>query len=78
LRIYIKPADANGENPKVIQELRRPANLKVTMDTNVQAVTDDKGKAQSKVVGLPQPAFTRKQFMDALGRAAKLHGELSD
>jgi integrase len=42
--------DANGENPKVIQELLRHTNLKVTMDTYVQAVTDEKRKAQSKVV----------------------------
>jgi integrase len=34
--------NANGENPKVIQELMRHANLKVTMDTYVQAVTDEK------------------------------------
>ena len=52
--------------------------MKVRMDTYVQAVTDDKGKAQSKVVGLPLPAFTRKQFMDVLGPAAKLHSELND
>ncbi|HET6889476.1 MAG TPA: tyrosine-type recombinase/integrase [Pyrinomonadaceae bacterium] len=31
--------NANGENPKVIQELIPHANLKVTMDTYVQAVT---------------------------------------
>ena len=31
----------NGENPKVIQELLRHANLKVTMDTYVQAVSDE-------------------------------------
>jgi integrase len=41
---------ANGEIPKVIQELLRHAILNVTMDTYVQAVTDDKRKAQSKVV----------------------------
>ena len=34
--------NANGENPKVIQELQHPANLKVTMDTYVQAVSDEK------------------------------------
>jgi integrase len=41
--------NANGENPKVIQELLRHANLKVTMDTYVQAVSDEKRKAQSKL-----------------------------
>jgi integrase len=34
--------NANGENPKVIQELQRHANLKVTMDTYVHAVSDEK------------------------------------
>jgi len=34
--------NANGENPKVILELMRHANLKVAMDTYVQAVTDEK------------------------------------
>jgi hypothetical protein len=34
--------NANGENPKVIQELQHHANLKVTMDTYVQAVSDEK------------------------------------
>ena len=42
--------NANGENLKVIQELLRNANLKATMDTYVQAVSDEKRKAQSKVV----------------------------
>ncbi len=47
--------NAIGENPKVIQELLRHANLKVTMDTYVQAVSDEKRKAQSKVVELIKP-----------------------
>jgi len=37
-------------NLKVIQELLRHANLKVTMDSYDQAVTDEKREAQSKVV----------------------------
>ena len=37
--------------PKGIQELLRHANLKVTMDTYVQAVSDEKRKVQSKVEG---------------------------
>lgn len=41
--------NANGENPKVIQELVRHANLKVTMDTDVQAVTDEKRQAHKLV-----------------------------
>ena len=41
--------NANGENPKVIQELLRHANLKVTMDTCVQAVSDEKRKAQARL-----------------------------
>ena len=47
--------NANGENPKVIQELLRHANLKVTMDTYVQAVGDEKRNAQSKVVEMIMP-----------------------
>ena len=42
--------NANGENPKVIQELLRHATLKVTMDTYVQAVSDEKRKAQGRVL----------------------------
>jgi integrase len=41
-------SNANGENPKVIQELLRHANIKVTMDTYVHAMSDEKRKAQSK------------------------------
>ena len=52
--------NANGENPKVIQELLRHANLKVTMDTYVQAVTDEKRGAQSKVVRMLLPGLRTK------------------
>jgi integrase len=52
--------NANGENPKVIQELLRHANLKVTMDTYVQAVSDEKRKAQSKVVEMIMPGIRKK------------------
>lgn len=51
--------NANGENPKVIQELLRHANLKVTMDTYVQAVSDEKRKAQSKVVKMLLPGIRK-------------------
>jgi integrase len=51
--------NANGENPKVIQELMRHANLKVTMDTYVQAVTDEKREAQNKVVKMLLPGIRR-------------------
>jgi integrase len=51
--------NANGENPKVIQELLRHATLKVTMDTYVQAVSDEKRNAQSKVVGMLLPGIRR-------------------
>jgi integrase len=40
--------NANGENRKVIQELMRHANLKVTMDTYVQAVTDESERRRTK------------------------------
>jgi integrase len=51
--------NANGENPKVIQELLRHATLKVTMDTYVQAVSDEKRNAQSKVVKMLLPGIRR-------------------
>ena len=53
--------NANGENPKVIQELLRHANLRVTMDTNVQAVSDEKRKAQSKVVKMLLPGIRKRE-----------------
>ena len=51
---------ANGENSKVIQELLRHATLKVTMDTYVQAMSDEKRKAQSKVVEMIMPGIRKK------------------
>ena len=53
--------NANGENPKVIQELLRHANLKVTMDTYVQAVSDEKRNAQSKVVKMLLPGVRKRE-----------------
>jgi integrase len=41
---------ANGENPKVVQELLRHASLKVTTDVYMQAVSSQKRDAQSKLV----------------------------
>jgi len=52
--------NANGENPKVIQELLRHANLRVTMDTYVQAVTDEKRDAQTTVVRMLLPGIGKK------------------
>ena len=51
--------NANGENPKVIQELLRHATLKVTMDTYVQAVSDEKRNAQTRVVKMLLPGIRR-------------------
>ena len=62
--------NANGENPKVIQELLRHANLKVTMDTYVQAMSDEKHKAQSKVVEMIMPGIRKA--------ARSLNGRLLD
>jgi integrase len=42
--------NANGENPKVVQELLRHANFKVTTDTYMQALSPDKRRAQAKLV----------------------------
>ena len=46
---------ANGEDPKVVQELLRHSSIKVTMDIYTQAVTATKRKAQSRVVELIVP-----------------------
>ena len=48
---------ANGEDPKVVQELLRHSSIKVTMDIYTQAVTSAKRKAQSRVVEqiVPKP-----------------------
>lgn len=42
--------NANGENPKVVQELLRHASLKVTTDVYMQAVSAQKREAQSKLI----------------------------
>ena len=42
--------NANGENPKVVQELLRHASLKVTTDVYMQAVGPQKREAQSNLV----------------------------
>ena len=44
---------------EVIQELLRHANLRVTMDTYVQAMSDEKRKAQSKVVEMIMPGIRK-------------------
>jgi integrase len=44
--------NANGENPKVVQELLRHASLKVTTDFYIQAVGSQKREAQSNLVKL--------------------------
>ena len=53
--------ECHEENPKVIQELLRHATLKVTMDTYVQAVSDEKRKAQSKVVKMLLPGIRKRE-----------------
>ena len=44
--------NANGENPKVVQELLRHASLKVTTDVYMQADGPQKREAQSNLVKL--------------------------
>ena len=48
--------NANGENPKVVQELLRHASLKVTTDVYMQAVSSQKREAQSKLVRMVKSA----------------------
>jgi hypothetical protein len=45
--------------PKSFQELLRHATLKVTMDTYVQAVSEEKREAQNKVVKMLLPGMRR-------------------
>lgn len=42
--------NATGENPTVVQKLLRHANLKVTTDTYMQALSPDKRRAQAKLI----------------------------
>ena len=44
--------NANGENPKVVQELLRHASLKVTTAVSMQAVGPQKREAQSNLLKL--------------------------
>ncbi|MEO8726669.1 MAG: site-specific integrase [Acidobacteriaceae bacterium] len=56
--------NANGENPKVVQELLRHASMKVTMDVYMQAVSPQKREAQSKLVRMvmrPRAPEQRKE-----------------
>jgi len=46
---------ANGEDPKVVQELLRHSSIKITMDIYTQAVTATKRKAQSRVIEMIAP-----------------------
>ena len=48
--------NANGANPKVVQELLRHASLKVTTDVYMQAVGPQKREAQSNLVRLVRKA----------------------
>jgi integrase len=57
IRVTMSGADPD----QVIQELLRHANLKVAMDTYVQAVSDEKRKAQSKVVKMLLPGLRKRE-----------------
>jgi integrase len=47
--------NASGADVKTTQSLMRHANVSVTMDTYVQAVTPAKRKAQQSIAGLLDP-----------------------
>lgn len=51
--------NANGENPKVVQELLRHASLKVTTDVYMQAVSMQKRQAQGKLVQMVRGTAAR-------------------
>lgn len=52
---YTSLLKANGEDVKVVQELLRHANSRITMDTYAQAMTPAKRQAQSNVVQMLRP-----------------------
>ena len=61
---------ANGEDVKVVQELLRHANSRITLDVYTQALTPAKREAQSKVANqiLPKKAvafFRRKLWRES-------------
>lgn len=63
-RVYIKASggddpECQWREPQGHSELLRHANLKVTMDTYVQAVTEEKREAQNKVVKMLLPGIRR-------------------
>jgi integrase len=52
---YCTVLAANGNNPKVVQELLRHQSFKVTTDTYMQALSDDKRNAHHGVIQLVVP-----------------------
>jgi hypothetical protein len=52
---YSTLLNKNGNDPKVVQELLRHANLKTTMDTYTQALSREKRKAHRGVIRLVVP-----------------------
>lgn len=63
---------ANGEDVKIVQELLRHANSRITLEVYTQAVTSHKRAAQSKVVGMIVPEGNRNEGTKGLGTEAKL------
>jgi integrase len=58
--------NANGENPKVIQELLRHATLKVTTDVYMQGVSREKREAQGRLVSCVRGASAKPGATDTL------------
>jgi len=73
---------ANGEDVKVVQELLRHANSKITLDTYIQALSPAKRQAQSKVASmmLPKKAAISDQerLMEPFGTSTRERSLLSD
>ena len=59
---------ANGEDPKVVQELLRHSSIKITMDIYTQAVSSAKRRAQSRVVEqiVPKPGLEEHAWRHCL------------
>ena len=61
---------ANGEDVKVVQELLRHANSKITMDVYTQALSPAKREAQGRVASiiLPKKGLSAVGLSDSLGQ----------
>lgn len=70
LRLYSTLLRAKGEDVKVVQELLRHANSKITMDVYTQALSPAKREAQGRVASiiLPKKGLSAVGLSDSFGQ----------